>query len=150
MILPGEKPTMRSRRASRSLPRQAAAAVEFALVLPILSVLLLGMFEISRVLLVKEMLSNAAQQACRTAAKPGTANSDVTSEVDTVMSNAGLSGYSVTIQVNGTTTDVSGASRYDKVSVKVGVPVSQVFWVSTLFISGSTVESETVVMMRQG
>jgi Flp pilus assembly protein TadG len=141
---------MRSLPSRRQPRRQAAAAVEFALVLPFLVTLLLGMFEISRVLLVKETLSNAAQQACRTGARPGKASSDVTAEVDTVMSNASLSQYSVTILVNDVSADVSTASRGDKVSVKVGVPVSQVFWVSTLFISGSTVESETVVMMRQG
>jgi Flp pilus assembly protein TadG len=129
--------------------RPAVAAVEFAVLLPILTILLLGMFELSRVLLVKESLSNAAQQAARTATRPNTKNSDVTQEVTDVLSAAGITSSTVTIQVNDVTADVSTATRYDKVSVRVSVPVSQVFWVSTIFVSGSTVESETVVMMRQ-
>jgi Flp pilus assembly protein TadG len=137
-------------RPARCQSRRAAAAVEFAVLLPFLAALLLGMFEVSRVLLVKETLSNAAQQACRTGSHPGTSSSQVTADVDAVMTAAGFSGYTVTILVNDVVADVSTAQRYDKVSVKVAIPVSQVFWVSTIFFSGTTVESETVVMMRQG
>jgi Flp pilus assembly protein TadG len=130
--------------------RPAVAAVEFAVILPLLMILILGMFELSRVLLVKETLSNAAQQACRTASRQATTNSDVAQEVTDVMSAAGINSSSVTIQVNDAASDVATAKRFDKVSVRVSVPVSQVFWVSTIFVSGSTIESETVVMMRQG
>jgi Flp pilus assembly protein TadG len=130
--------------------RRGGAAVEFALVSPFLVAVLLGMFEISRAILVKETLSDAAQQGCRTASHTGMANSNVTADVNNVMSAAGFSGYTVTILVNGTAGDVANAQRYDQVSVKISVPDSQVFWVSTFFIPGNTVESETVVMMRQG
>src|SRR6185437_9411801 len=67
--------------------RRAVAAVEFAVVSPLLATLLLGMLEIGRGLMVKEALSDAAQKACRTAALPGKANSDVQSEVDNIMSD---------------------------------------------------------------
>src|SRR5690242_19113781 len=97
---------MRSRLPGRP-PRRGGAAVEFALVAPFLVTVLLGMFEISRAILVKETLSNAAQQGCRTGSHPGTANSDISTDVDNVMSGAGLNGYTVTIQVNGTAGDVT-------------------------------------------
>jgi Flp pilus assembly protein TadG len=131
-------------------PHRAAAVVEFALVAPFFVAALLGMFEISRAILVKEVLSNAAQRAARTGSRPGTSNTDLTQDVDAVLSASGISGYSTTILVNDVSVDVNTAVRYDKVSVKVAVPASNVFWVSTFFLTGSTVESETVVMMRQG
>ncbi len=129
--------------------RPAAAAVEFALVLPFLVTAFLGIFEVGRALLVKEALSNAAQRACRTASQAGKSNSDVTDDIADTLSAAGLSGYSSTIQVNGASGDVGTAQRNDKVSVKVSVPASQVFWISTYFVTGSAVESETVVMLKQ-
>src|SRR5262249_42623881 len=147
---PAARPTMHPATRRKPAARRAAAAVEFALVLPFLSVVMLGMFEISRAILVKETLSNAAQQACRTASRQGASNSEVTQEVADVMNTAGIHGYSVTIQVNDVAADVATAVRGDKTSVKVSVPVSQVFWVSTIFLSATTVESETVAMMRQG
>jgi Flp pilus assembly protein TadG len=130
--------------------RRGVSAVEFALVAPILATLMLGMLEIGRGLMVKEILSDAAQKACRTAALAGKANSDVTAEVDNIMQDNSVTGYSSTIQVNGVTADVSTAVRFDRVSVKVSVPVSQVFWTTTFFLTNQMVESETVVMMRQG
>src|SRR5262245_39873573 len=134
----------------RRSARPAAAAVEFALVLPFLVTLFLGMFEISRALLVKETLSNAVQRACRTASLPGKSNSDVNQDVSDILAGAGISGYTVTTLVNDLAADVATAGRGDKVSVKIAVPVSQVFWVSTFFVTASSVESETVVMYRQG
>lgn len=130
--------------------RSATAAVEFALVLPFLAVLVLGMIEISRILLVKETLSNAAQQACRTATKPGASNSQVTQEVADVLRDAGFTSYTVTIQVNDVTQDVSSAARRDKVSVRVSIPSATALLLSATFYKGATIESETVVMMRQG
>jgi Flp pilus assembly protein TadG len=131
--------------------RRGAAAVEFALVAPFLVTLVLGMMELGRAIMVKEMLSNAAQKACRTAAQPGKASSDATSEVANIMSDNNVTGYSTTILVNGVAADISTAKQFDQISIKVSVPVSQVAWTTTFFyLTGATMESETVVMMRQG
>ncbi|MBV9126276.1 MAG: pilus assembly protein, partial [Planctomycetes bacterium] len=46
--------------------RGAIAAVEFALVAPLLFLFIIGMFEISRGMQVKAMLNNAARKGCRT------------------------------------------------------------------------------------
>jgi Flp pilus assembly protein TadG len=130
--------------------RRGASAVEFALIAPFLAALVLGMIEIGRGLMVKETLSDAAQKACRTAALPGKTSANVQSEVDNIMSDNNVSGYTVTILVNGTAGDVANANRFDQISVKVDVPVSQVAWMTTFFLTAQMLESETVVMMRQG
>jgi Flp pilus assembly protein TadG len=124
--------------------------VEFALLAPFLGILVLGMLEIGRGLMVKEMLSDASQKACRTAALPGKANADVQAEVDNIMSDNGVTGYSTTILVNGNAADVSTANRFDQISVQVSVPVSSVFWTTTFFLTNQMIESESVIMMRQG
>lgn len=136
-------------RPSRAL-RRGVAALEFAVIAPFLAALTVGMIEIGRGLIVKEALSGASQKACRTGVLPGKSNSDVQSEVDNIMSDLGVTGYNTTILVNGTAVDVSTATRFDQISVKVAVPVSQVFWMTTFFLTQQSLESETVVMMRQG
>jgi Flp pilus assembly protein TadG len=134
----------------RPAPRRGVSAVEFALVAPLLVTLILGMIELARGFQVKEVLSDATQQACRTASQPGKGNSDVQAQVDNIMADNKITGYSVTILVNGVASDVATATRNDQVSVKVAVPASQVYWVSTLFLKAQMIESETVVMLRQG
>jgi len=52
----------------RSSDDRGAAAVEFALVLPVLIILLLGLVEFSRVFNVQISLSNAAREGARTMA----------------------------------------------------------------------------------
>lgn len=131
-------------------PRPAQATVEFALVLPFLVTAFLGIFEIGRGLLVKEALSNAAHRACRTASQAGKVNADVTQDVDDVLTAAGLSGQTVTVLVNDSATALGTAKRYDKISVKVSIPVANVFWLTTYFVKFDQVESQTVVMCREG
>ena len=46
--------------------------------------------------------------------------------------------------------DASTAVRGDQVSVKVSIPMAQVYWTPPLFLTGTTLESETLVMIRQG
>ena len=146
MIHPRSRPE--SPRHAQS--RRAAVVVEFALVLPFLMILVLGMFEISRGIIVKEFLSDASQKGCRTGALPGKTNTDIQNDVADIMTDSNVTGYTVVILVNGVAGDVTNAQRFDQVSVKVSVPTSQVFWITTFILTASTVESETVVMMRQG
>jgi Flp pilus assembly protein TadG len=139
--------------AKTSSPKtRGAAAVEFAVLAPFLIFLMLGMFEIGQGIMVKSVLSDAARIACRTGITPGKANSDVTAEVNDILTANGIpaSDATITILVNGNNADVSTANRTDKISVKVAVPISDVYWFSTYFLTGQTVESETVSMMRQG
>ncbi len=140
------------RRPARARRRSGTAVVEFALAIPVLAFLTIGMFELSRGIQVKQILSDAARKACRTGIKPAKANSDIKSEITDILTDNGIDATkaTVTIAVNGSTsTDASSAGQNDKISVKVSIPVSQIYWAGTIFLSAATVESETIVMMRQ-
>jgi Flp pilus assembly protein TadG len=163
--------------------RRAAATVEFALVVPFLAVLLGGVSEIGRALLVRQTLNDAARKACRTGVLPNRANADIATEVNNILSDNSINltavvcatnsqgqtvdayGNSVdttttatiTIAVNGSSfgsqgnmLDVSGSSKGDQISVTVTVPFSQVSWTPPVFLTGNSLQSETLVMKRQG
>ncbi len=133
--------------------RSGAAAVEFALLLPFLAFLILGVFELARGIMVKQMLNDAARKACRTGILPAKTNTDITNEVNNILSDNSIpqSDATITILVSGQAVDVSTAKAgIDSVSVRISIPISDVYWVSTYFLSGSTQDSDFAVMLKQG
>jgi Flp pilus assembly protein TadG len=139
------------RRRVRISIRRGIAAVEFAILAPFLTVLILGTFELARGIMVKQILNDAARRGCRTGIQPLMANSDVTTGVNNILTDNGISTSSatITIQVNGSTVDCSTAKQNDKVTVKVSIPTSATFWVSTYFLKSTSIDSDSVSMLRQ-
>jgi Flp pilus assembly protein TadG len=132
--------------------RRASAAVEFAVIVPFLTLLALGMIEVTRAIQVKDALTDAARSGCRQAIKPATASAAVQADINHNLTSAGIpNAYAtITILVNGKTADALTAVKGDQVTVKVTVPVTKVGWLTPIFFSGQSVESEIVIMMRQG
>lgn len=143
---------MRFRKSSVTTKRRtAAAAVEFAVIATILSVITLGLMEMARGMMVKETLSNAARRGCRTAILPTGTSAGVKADITKVLTDHGLKYEDATVQVlvNDKAADAATAIQNDKVAVKVSIPVSKVSWITPFFFSSSSIESEKVVMMRQ-
>jgi Flp pilus assembly protein TadG len=82
------------RRRSR---RRGTAVVEFAVVLPVLCVILFGIIEYGYVLLVQQTLTNAAREGCRIAVLQSTTEpyAVVDQRIGEVMHAAGVTDYTV-------------------------------------------------------
>jgi Flp pilus assembly protein TadG len=61
--------------------RQGVAAVEFALLLPFIMILLLGIWEVGRLINADEMVNNAAREGARQASTGLRTNAQVVAEV---------------------------------------------------------------------
>jgi Flp pilus assembly protein TadG len=152
----------------RSQQRRAGiAATELAVVAPFLVTVVLGMFEVGRGVMIKDVLTNAARKGCRTGVTATGTYQNVIDDVGNILSdnNIPAADATITIQIasytgSGTTpswgafTTVSGASSYtpnalDNVSVKVSIPVTDVLWFAPVFMSSTSLESETLIMVRQ-
>jgi hypothetical protein len=122
---------------------------------------MLGMFEIGRGLMVKQILGAAARKGCRTGILHQYGNSDISNDVTNIMRD---NGFDVTLfnppqigSITITVADPNGNALADSldapegstVSVQVAIPVSSIKWVSTVFLTTSMVESDAVVMMKQ-
>jgi Flp pilus assembly protein TadG len=131
--------------------RRGTAAVEFAILAPFLTILILGTFELARGIMVKQILNDAARKGCRTGIQPLKGNSDVIADVNNVLTDNGISSWvaTITVQVNGATVDCSTAQQNDRVTVKVSIPTSATFWVSTYFLKSTSIDSDSVSMLRQ-
>jgi Flp pilus assembly protein TadG len=138
----------------RTFTRSGAVVAEFALIVPFLVVCLNGMAELGQAMLVRQTLNDAARKGCRTGILPNRASSDIINDVNNILSDNNMpttgSSATVTILVNGQPLDASTAGRGDQISVKVSIPFSSVAWTMPIFLSGNSVESETLVMLRQG
>jgi Flp pilus assembly protein TadG len=139
--------SLEKRDSARRRPRRRAAHIlEFAVVSIVFFVIVLGIIEACRMLMVCRMLSDASFRACRTVVIEGTANSDAQSAIDAYLPSIGISGYSMTVLVNDTVADASTANANDEVTVQVSVPVSSVTWIpgQTFFFSGSLMQQSTL------
>ena len=131
--------------------RRAAAVAELAVLTPLLATIVLGMLEMGRAMMAKTILNDAARKACRAGIGPTGSNTTIQTEVTDVLGDNSISSANatVTVQVNGKAVDASTSKQNDRISVKVAVPYSQLAWTPPFFLTNTTIESETVVMMRQ-
>jgi Flp pilus assembly protein TadG len=139
------------KRAART-GRRASVLLEFALVLPVLATLAVGALEVARGVMVRQVLSDAIRKGCRTAVLPSGTNAAITLDVNDVLTlnNLDPTAATLTILVNGQPVDAATARQNDQVSVQVSIPFAAVSWTSPFFLKDSTVQSATLVMLRQG
>jgi Flp pilus assembly protein TadG len=118
--------------------RKGASAVEFAFIAPVMFLMILGMIELARGLMLIHMMTNAARAGCRVGILEGKANSDVTAAVNSALQPIGISTDSVTVDVNDNVSDVANCNPGDEVTVVVSVPISTVSWVPyARYLSGN-------------
>jgi Flp pilus assembly protein TadG len=113
----------------RRKPRRAATSVEFAVVAPVFFLMLFGIIEVGRGLMVVHLLNNAARAGCRAGVVEGRSNSDISAAVVGCLSAQGITTEAVSVQVNDGTADASAAQAGDEITVNVSIPVGKVTWV---------------------
>jgi Flp pilus assembly protein TadG len=141
--------------------RTGAAAVEAGLILIFILVpLLLGMFELGRVIQCHQVISNAAREGARQAATAQYTKEQIRQSVLDYLKNSNvqmhdsianpsvtLSNTNATINVDNLTTggEVKDANQLDRVRVFVSVPTSNYRWmISSFFLPlGSNMSAES-------
>jgi Flp pilus assembly protein TadG len=117
--------------------RRAAAVIEFAVVAPVFFLLILGLIELGRGLMIKHQLTNSARLGCRVGIIEGKSTSDITNTVVNNLNSQGFNGESATVQVNDTIMNATAAGAGDEISVIVSVPIADASWLPfTNYISG--------------
>jgi Flp pilus assembly protein TadG len=82
---------------TRRRHRRGLATVEMALLLPILLVLTFAAVEYGWMFFKQQQITNAAREAARLGATPNATNATVTARVTQLMTDAGISQYTLTI-----------------------------------------------------
>ena len=119
--------------------------VEFAVVAPLFFLLVFGMIEFGRMVMVQQVITNASREGARVGVLDGATTSDVTNAVSGYLTSASIQGATVTV----TPSPPSSAGYGAPVTVAVSVNFNQVSWLpSPMFLGGQTL-SATTAMRRE-
>lgn len=125
--------------------RQGASAVEFAMVAPVFILLVFGMIEYGRMVMVQQVITNASREGARRAILDGSTETEVKTLVNNYLTNASISGATVTV----TPSNLAGAGSGDPITVKVEINFSQVSWLPSPMYLGATKLTASSVMRRE-
>jgi Flp pilus assembly protein TadG len=125
--------------------RRGAAVVEFAVVAPVFFLLVFGMIEYGRMVMVQQILTNAAREGARVGILDNSTETTVQTAVDRYLSAAWINGATRTVTPN----PPSSATLGSPVSVTVSVPFTQVSWLPSPFWLGQVELSYTATMRRE-
>ena len=122
--------------------RRGTSVVEFAAVLPLVLLLLLGAIELGRAVMVQHELQGAAQAGCRVYSVSDGTTQDVIDIIDAALAGAGISQYEITYDPP-TKSEVD--SRLEPVTITVSVDFADVAFFSPDFLSGSTISGSSTM-----
>jgi Flp pilus assembly protein TadG len=107
--------------------------------------LILGIIEFGRMVMVQQIITNAAREGARIAILPSSTTSQVTTAVNTYLSNSSISGATVTVSPN----PPSSATYGSLVTTTISVPFTAVSWTPTPFFLKSTTLNAKCVMRTE-
>lgn len=134
-----EKPCRSYRR-----NRRAASAVEFALIAPVFFLLILGMVEYGRMVMIQQIITNASREGARRAVLDGATTTEIQGLVGDYLQLAQVSpaGAVITVSPN----PPNSAEFGDPITVTVAIPFNQVSWLPTpMYLGGRTMRATTVM-----
>ncbi len=116
--------------------------VEFAVVAPVFFLLVFGMIEYGRMVMVQQVLVNASREGARVGVLDNATAADVEERVNTYLTSANINGATITLDPS----DPSSAPAGGSFSVTVSVPFNQVSWLpGPLFLGGRQLTATTVM-----
>jgi Flp pilus assembly protein TadG len=124
--------------------RAAAAVVEFAVMLPVMILLVFGAIEMANGIFLKQAISVSAYEGARAGARSGGTEADVTSRISEVLTSRGIDSQTVTI-----TPSLTAIARGTKVTVTVSVPPSELGTAIPLAFLRTKTFTRSVSMVRQ-
>jgi TadE-like protein len=126
--------------------RRGASAVEFAIVAPVFLILLFGIIEFGRVMMVQQILVNASRAGAREASLPDSSVNSVRSIVTKSLQQA-----SIVIAENqiGVSPDPALAFDNEEIRVTVEVPYADIGWIPGVHLKGVQLRASTSMRAEQ-
>jgi Flp pilus assembly protein TadG len=140
----------------RERVRRGAVAVECALILPFLMMVVLGIIECGQVMTDQEIITNATREGARLASLGGstigtstsTGSNEVMYRVRSYLDAGGVASSAATITVtdlNGAVTDLPQSNAGDRIQVSASVPFNKIAWSTPWFFGGATLSSSSIM-----
>ena len=137
-----EKPCRSYRR-----NRRAAAAVEFALIAPVFFLLIFGMIEYGRMVMIQQVITNASREGARQAVLDGASTAQIDTLVRDYLTAGQVPSAGAVITVG--PDPPTDAEFGDPITVTVAIPFDEVSWLPSPMYLGGKVMTATTVMRRE-
>ena len=130
---------MRKSTTHTSEHRAGAAAVEFAVVLPFIVLLILGAIEAGRAVMVQHALEEAARAGCRLYVVDDVTEQEARDMIADSLTAAGITKYTITLNP---ATKAGVDTHLEPVTVTVSVNYADVAWLPARFFTGKAVSGQ--------
>ncbi|MCE9546746.1 MAG: pilus assembly protein [Planctomycetia bacterium] len=127
-----------------SLKRRGAEITELALTLPLFLLLTFGIVEFGRMVMVGEVLTNAAREGSRVAVLPGGTDADCIAAIAHYLNAAKIMTYNTPTIVPSANSATAGTA----LTVTVSIPLDQASWIPPSWLKGKSLTSK-VVMIKE-
>ena len=116
--------------------------VEFAICLPVLTLLLMATLEANTMIFLKQSLTIAAYEGGRTALVPGATSADVTADCQQVLIDRGIQGATVNLNPN----NIGSVQAGNYIEIVVTAPCNSNAILPGSFFQGRTMTGQVSVM----
>lgn len=124
--------------------RRAAAAVEFAIVAPVFFLLIFGMIEYGRMVMVQQVITNASREGARFAVLDGANYEEIKSRVKDYLTSASINSVNALVTVEPDPPTSAGFG--EPITVSVSIAFAKVSWLpSPMYLGGKTLTATTVM-----
>ena len=135
---------MRTAKTRRLRKRRGVAAVEFAVCLPVIILIVFGSIEASSFIFLKQSLSSAAYEGIREAVRSDSTTADATSRASNILDSRLVQGFQVSFPGG----NVENAERGDEIVIEVSAPTQPNSPLAGNFIANRTLTAR-VVMVKE-
>ena len=125
--------------------RRGATVVEFAIIAPVFFLLVFGMIEFGRMVMVQQVITNASREGARVGVLDGATTTEIENTVNSYLASGSISGADVEVDPN----PPSNAGYGEPVTVTVAVGFDEVSWLPTPMFLGTTELTASTVMRRE-
>jgi hypothetical protein len=127
--------------------RRGSTIVEMAVVVPVFFLLIFGMIEFGRMLMVRQALTNAAREGCRKAVLATTQDVSVVSStirnyLQSAIPNSGNAG---TCRVTISPADLNGIESGTQITTSIEVNYSDVSWMPAMFLGNAVLKGKSAM-----
>jgi Flp pilus assembly protein TadG len=141
---PGRPVSFDPRRSRRA----GVAMLELAIVLPIFLLLVLGIIEMGRVMMLNQMATNGCREACRRAIVPGADHNNVLNVVNGYLDASGVKKTGRVVGIrnsSGSVVNLSTINSHESVTVRVEFPYSENTWGFSSIMGGKKLISQSTM-----
>ncbi len=127
---------------------RGVAMMELAIVLPILLLLLVGILELGRVVMINQIATNAVREASRVAIVPGSTDATVLSICNTYLDRGGISSTGRSVQIlnsGGSPSSLTSIRSKETITVRAIIPFSENTWGFSQILGGRSFTSASTM-----